>query len=167
MPEGEFTSLQKRFLITTKFHPGDKVRIDAMTGDSVHHAWAEVIVPQPPMPIVRVDTATVPVNEYDNYYTNRLRYRITFSDRTDNTRNYYRLVLDRRNTIYATIFSPELKDTILTSQNFRMLSREDVVLTDGHPSMSGNDNDLFEQAENIYGVFDNSRFAGQSYTMRS
>ena len=165
MPEGEFTSLQKRFLITTKFHPGDKVRIDAMTGDSVHHAWAEVIVPQPPMPIVRVDTATVPVNEYDNYYTNRLRYRITFSDRTDNTRNYYRLVLDRRNTIYATIFSPELKDTILTSQNFRMLSREDVVLTDGHPSMSGNDNDLFEQAENIYGVFDNSRFAGQSYTM--
>ena len=44
-----------------------------------------------------------------------------------------------------------------------MLSREDVVLTDGHPSMSGNDNDLFEQAENIYGVFDNSRFAGQSY----
>ena len=48
MPEGEFTSLQKRFLITTKFHPGDKVRIDAMTRDSVHHPWAEVIVPQPP-----------------------------------------------------------------------------------------------------------------------
>ena len=59
MPEGEFTSLQKRFLITTKFHPGDKVRIDAMTGDSVHHAWAEVIVPQPPMPIVRVDTTII------------------------------------------------------------------------------------------------------------
>ncbi|WP_455586264.1 DUF4249 domain-containing protein [Bacteroides sp.] len=163
--DGDFISFQKRFLITTKFHPGDKVRIDAKTGDGAHHAWAEVTVPQPPMPIERVDTATVMVNEYDNYYTERLRYRITFSDRPGET-NYYRLVLERHSTIHANITSrPEVLDTVLTRQDFRMLSREDVVLTDGHPTLSGNDSDLFEQAENIYGVFDDSRFSGQSYTM--
>lgn len=160
----DFISLQKRFLITTKFRPGDKVRIDAWTGDGEYHAWAEVTVPQPPMPIERVDTATALVNEYDSYYTNRLRYRITFSDRP-NEANYYRLILDQRSTIYATITSPSIRDTVLTWQNFKMLAREDMVLTDGHPTLSGNDNDLFEQAENIYGVFDDNRFAGQSYTM--
>lgn len=160
----DFISTQKRFLITTKFHPGDKVRIDARTGDGAYHAWAEVTVPQPPMPIEQVDTATALVNEYDNYYTNRLRYRITFSDRPNET-NYYRLILDRRSTVYATITSPSARDTVLTMQNFKMLAREDMVLTDGRPSLSGNDNDMFEQPENIYGVFDDSRFSGQSYTM--
>ena len=63
IPTGDFVSLQKRFLITTKFHPGDKVRIDARTGDGEFHAWAEVVVPQPPMPIEKVDTATALVRE--------------------------------------------------------------------------------------------------------
>mgnify|MGYP002458836208 CR=1 FL=1 len=45
IPTGDFVSLQKRFLITTKFHPGDKVRIDARTEDGEFHAWAEVVVP--------------------------------------------------------------------------------------------------------------------------
>lgn len=161
---GDIISHQKRFPITTKFNPGDRVRIDAITRDGIHHAWAEVMVPPPPLPIERVDTATVLVNEYDNYYIKRLRYRITFSDRPGGS-HYYRLILDRISHTYATIYSPEIKDTVIVSRNFRMLTREDVVLTDGHPSMTGNDNEMFEQAENIYGVFDNSRFAGQSYTM--
>lgn len=162
--EGNFISFQKRFLLTTKFNPGDKVRIDAIAGDGAQHAWAEVTVPQPPLPIVRVDTATVSVNEYDNYYTDRLRYRITITDRPGGV-HYYRLVLDRISYLYAHIYSQPARDTVVVSRNFQMLSREDVVLTDGHPSFSANDNDMLEQAENIYGVFDNSRFAGQSYTM--
>lgn len=162
--DGESISHQKRFPITTKFNPGDRVRIDAATGGGTHHAWAEVMVPQPPLPIERVDTATVPVNVHDNYYSNRLRYRITFSDRPGGT-HYYRFILDRISHVYATLYTPEIKDTVIVNRNFRMLSREDVVLTDGHPSMTGNDNEMFDQAENIYGVFDNSRFAGQSYTM--
>lgn len=172
IPTGDFVSLQKRFLITTKFHPGDKVRIDARTEDGEFHAWAEVVVPQPPIPIEKVDTATALVCEYGNYYNRLLRYRITFSDRPDE-RNYYRLVLERRYTLYATMYrrgtisgSLALKDTVLTQQNFRMLPREDVVLTDGHPTTSEDDeNGMFEQAQNTYGVFDDSRFSGQSYTM--
>lgn len=162
--DGDFVSSQKCFPITTKFNPGDKVRIDAVTGDGTHHAWAEVTVPQPPLPIERVDTATVPVNDYNNHYSNCLRYRITFSDRPGGT-HYYRFILDRISHTYATLYTPEAKDTVIVSRNFRMLTREDVVLTDGHPSFSANDNEISEQAENIYGVFDNSRFAGQSYTM--
>ena len=69
----------------------------------------------------------------------------------------------RRGTISGSL---ALKDTVLTQQNFRMLPREDVVLTDGHPTTSEDDeNGMFEQAQNTYGVFDDSRFSGQSYTM--
>lgn len=164
IPDGDFVSYQKRFLLTTKFHPGDKVRIDAKTGDGEYHAWAEVTVPRPPIAIERVDTATVRVSEYDNYYTTRLRYRITIADRPGE-KNFYRLILERRATLHATITSPEFRDTVVTKQNFKMLSREDMVLTDGNPSMSDNDSNMFEQPQNIYGVFDDSRFSGQSYTM--
>lgn len=162
--DGDFISYQKRFLITTKFNPGDRVRIDAATEDGAYHAWAEVVVPQPPLPIERVDTATVPIHEFENYYSDRLRYRITFSDRPGGT-HYYRLILDRISYTYGTVYSPEIKDTVAIRRDFQMYSREDVVLTDGHPSLSDNDNELSEQTDNIYGVFDNSRFAGQSYTL--
>ena len=46
-----------RFYINSAFHPGDVVRIDAMTDDGEHHAWAEVTVPQPIGKIEKVDTA--------------------------------------------------------------------------------------------------------------
>lgn len=171
IPTGDLVSLQKRFLITTRFHPGDKVRIDARTGDGEFHAWAEVVVPQPPMPIEKVDTATAFISEFGKQTSQLLRYRVTFSDRPDE-KNYYRFILERRFTMYATIdkhgttTGPAKIDTVLTKQNFQMISREDVVLTDGHPTTSeDNENGMFEQAQNTYGVFDDSRFSGQSYTM--
>lgn len=48
-----------RFYINSAFHPGDVVRIDAMTDDGEHHAWAEVTVPQPIGKIEKVDTASI------------------------------------------------------------------------------------------------------------
>lgn len=164
---GEFINVQKRFLITTKFHPGETVRIDAQTDDGAYHAWAELIVPQPPAAIQKVDTITARISDYENHFTNLLRYRITFSD-SPGEKNYYRLVLERQATLYARIYEDwhHYRDTVLTRQNTKMISREDIVLTDGHPSMSEDDNNgLYEYADNIYGVFDDSRFAGQSYTM--
>ena len=39
------------------------------------------------------------------------------------------------------------------------ISREDVVLTDGQPTNSDDeDNGMFDAVKNIYGVFDDSRF---------
>lgn len=162
---GNLTDNQKRFLITSKFNPGDKVRIDARTGDGVHHAWAEVIVPPAPLPIEKIDTITARVNEFDNFYTTRMRYRITFADRPGNDTHYYRIAIDQRATLYAYIPYFEPVDTIMYLQNLNMISREDMVLTDGNPSIGDNGNGLSEQADNIHGVFDNNRFKGQSYTM--
>ena len=48
-----------RFYINSAFHPGDVVRIDAMTDDGEHHAWTEVTVPQPIGKIEKVDTASI------------------------------------------------------------------------------------------------------------
>lgn len=163
-PTGDFRDTQKRFRITSKFNPGDKVRIDARTGDGVHHAWAEVTVPQPPLPITQVDTVTIPVNIYDNYYENKLRFRITFADHPGE-KNFYRLVLERRACLEATLDGRIPKDTLVMKQNYKIITREDMVLTDGHPSMSDNDNSMFDQPLNIYGIFDDSRISGQTYTM--
>ncbi len=154
---------QKKFLITHKFNAGETVRIDAKTNDGIHHAWAEVIVPQAPNLIEKIDTATVPYHLYDSYYESKLRFRITFTDRV-NEKNYYRFILDRKSILHAYL-PDEKKDTIVMVHNYSMAVREDMVLTDGHPSISDNDNDMFEQANNIYGVFDDNRIYDQTYTM--
>ena len=52
---------QCRFGITSRFTPGDAVRIDAITDDGQYHAWTEINVPQRPFEIENVDTVTVPL----------------------------------------------------------------------------------------------------------
>ena len=52
---------QKRYLITTKFNPGDLVRIEARTTDGKHHAWIDETALKPPLPTEKLDTATVTV----------------------------------------------------------------------------------------------------------
>ena len=59
--------MQCRFHISSKFTPGDVVRIDALTDDGQYHAWAEVTVPQRPHEIADIDTVTIPMTKY--YYT--------------------------------------------------------------------------------------------------
>ena len=53
-----------------------------------------------------------------------------------------------------------------TTHRYHFISREDVVLTDGQPTTSDDeDNGMFDTVKNIYGVFDDSRFKNTSYTM--
>ena len=53
-----------------------------------------------------------------------------------------------------------------TTHRYHFISREDVVLTDGQPTNSDDeDNGMFDTVKNIYGVFDDSRFKNTSYTM--
>lgn len=151
----------KRFRITTAFHPGDKVRIDATTADGSHHAWAEVVVPQP-IAIEKWDTATVFLKR-GIYSVSHLRYKITFTDRPKED-NYYRLVANHQTNLYEPLGEGKEK-IVSTTWSTGMVSREDVVLTDGHPSTSDEDTGLFEKEDNIYGVFDDNRFRDSSYTM--
>lgn len=163
LPSKEEGDMQSHFDITSKFSPGDIVRIDAITDDGKYHAWAEVIVPKPLEKIEKIDTLTVPFLRY-GYTSDYLRYKITFSDRP-NEKNYYRLIVDERIGTFE--LNDETGELIAkTTHNYQYIDREDIVLTDGHPS-SGDDenNSMFDTPQNIYGIFDDSRFRNTSYTM--
>ena len=151
------------FIKAECFSPGDVVRIDALTDDGQYHAWAEVTVPQRPHEITDIDTVTVPLTQY--YYTqNYLRYKINIKDRP-NENNFYRLIMDKQMTVKD--YNNEIGEYVTqTTHRYHFISREDVVLTDGQPTNSDDeDNGMFDTVKNIYGVFDDSRFKNTSYTM--
>lgn len=155
--------MQCRFHISSKFTPGDVVRIDALTDDGQYHAWTEVTVPQRPHEIADIDTVTIPMTKY--YYTqNFLRYKINIKDRP-NEDNYYRLIMDKQMTVKD--YNEETGEFVSrTIHRYHFISREDIVLTDGQPTNSDDeDNGMFDTVKNIYGVFDDSRFKNTSYTM--
>lgn len=163
-PETDFYT-QCRFRITSRFSPGDVVRIDATTEDGEHHAWAEVTVPPRPLEIENIDTLTVPLTQ-NGYTTEYLRYRITLKDRPGET-NYYRIVVDKQTTLWNYNHEEGGDERVYsTKHSYNFIGREDVVLTDGQPTTGDDeDNGLFDVAKNIYGVFDDSRFKDTSYTM--
>lgn len=151
-----------QYIITSTFKPGDVVRIDAMTADGQHHAWAEELIPQPIEPIEKVDTATKHVTNY-NYMQKLMQYKIKFRDRP-NERNYYRLQVEEYTVEQRK--TEEGKDTTVIFRTYNVVNREDVVLTDGQPTTNADTNNgLFDVAENIYNVFDDARFTDTSYTM--
>ena len=142
---------QCRFGITSRFTPGDAVRIDAITDDGQYHAWTEINVPQRPFEIENVDTVTVPLAQ-SGYTTEYLRYRITINDRPNET-NYYRIVIDKQTTLWGYNHEEGGDDYIYwTKHSYNFIGREDVVLTDGQPTTGDDeDNGLFDTAKNIYG----------------
>lgn len=151
-----------QYRLTSHFNPGDQVRIDAVTADGRHHAWAEDVVPQPIGSIERVDTATKQVARY-NESVKMMQYKITFKDRPDE-KNYYRLMLETHTVEQQKTESG--KDSTVFQLSYNCLNREDVVLTDGRPITSEEaDNAFFDVIENKYNVFDDSRFTNSAYTM--
>lgn len=153
---------QCRLRIKGPFAPGDVVRLDALTGDGAYHAWAEAIVPQRPKEIEKIDTFSVSIKKM-NYTKNYLCYKITIQDRPRED-NFYRLVIDKRTTV--SYYNEDNQHVIQTLHDYSFIDREDVVLTDGHPTTEEDeDNGLFDTVKNIYGVFDDSRFRNTSYTL--
>ncbi len=153
---------QCRFRITGKLTPGDIVQLDALTDDGAYHAWAETTVPQRPEEIESIDTFRVS-NKQTGYSKDYLCYKITIKDRPGET-NFYRLVMDKRITV--NYYDDDTHYTVQTLHDYSFIDREDVVLTDGHPTTQDDeDNGMFDTVKNIYGVFDDSRFRNTSYTM--
>lgn len=155
--------LQCSFSMSSKFMPGDVIRLDALTDDGQYHAWAEVTVPRRPDNIEKVDTLTIPFMQ-SGYAQKNLKCKITFKDLTDED-NYYRIVMDTR--VMQTRLNEDKEVIAVQSwHNYYFISREDIVLTDGQPS-TGDDanNGMFDIVENKYGVFNDSRFKNSSYTM--
>lgn len=155
---------QSTYLITSAFHPGDVIRIDAKAdaNGNTYNAWAEIIVPQRPQ-IVSVDTCSIMLKT-SNGFKNHMRYKIRIKDR-ENEANFYRIILEQQTSLNVTQYYNN-KDTTTISKSYYMVTREDVVLTDGHPMTSDDeDNGLFEETRNIYNVFDDGRFTNKEYTM--
>lgn len=163
LPVEPETPPQCRFSLNEAFSPGDVIRLDALTDDGKHHAWAEVTVPQRLEAIEKIDTLTIPYGQ-SGYSTIHLRHKITFKD-IPGEDNYYRLIMDTRVTQKR---MNENKEVIATQswRNYNFISWEDVVLTDGQPS-TGDDreNSMFDTPQNVYGVFNDSRFKNSTYTM--
>ena len=148
--------------ITTRFQPGDVVRIDAYTTDGEHHAWMQETVPYP-VDIEQVDTSQVAVVPKPYYLTTKsLRVKVRFKDRVGE-KNYYRIVLEQRHQVRGqsagTPMSAELKE-------YSYWPWDDIALTDGRPATSEElDADIFERVTNYYGVFDDSWFRDNEYTL--
>lgn len=158
LPLDEDEAKQCRFTITSKFNADDVVRIDAFTDDGKYHAWAEATVPKRLEKIDNIDTLTVPMKSY-GMTSNYLRCKITFRDHP-NENNYYRLIVNKRSTLTDYDGSTRIKN------NYMIIDREDIVLTDGHPTTSEDeDNGMFDPVKNVYSVFDDSRFKDSPYTM--
>ncbi|NDV84097.1 DUF4249 domain-containing protein [Bacteroides sp. 51] len=148
--------------ITTRFQPGDVVRIDAYTTDGEYHAWIQETVPHP-VEIQQIDTSQVVVMPKPFYaYDKSLRVKVRFKDEVDK-KNYYRIVLEQRHHVKGGSagmpMSADLKD-------YTYWPWEDIALTDGRPATSEELNaDIFERVTNIYGVFDDSWFQNNEYIL--
>lgn len=155
---------QKRYIPRCRFKPGDKVRIEAKTGDGKHHIWAEETVPYPTN-IIQVDTTDIPltINDMNNYYK-KLLIKVKFRDRPGE-KNFYRIALDQYMDVKG-ITNDGGKDTIVSVLTKKFWSWNDMVLTEGRPASTEElENDLFERVENKYGVFDDSMITDSEYTM--
>lgn len=150
--------------ITTRFRPGDVVRIDARTGDGRHHAWTEETLPHP-VAIEQVDTSQVLVPPKPYYYSTHrnMRFRIRFTD-PPGRKNYYRILLEQRYTVRGTTTEGIPVSTV--HKEFGYWPWEDLALTAGRPATSEElDAELFERETNLYGVFNDSWFKDNAYTL--
>lgn len=167
---------QCTFKLSGTFRPGDLVRIDARTADGLHHAWAEVTVPQRMTQALQVETANASLRRH-GAVQEFLCYKITLND-IPNEKNFYRLIVDKqtkwfsrfeeRNLLHLENETLQGNKKILTEtyHDYQYIFREDVVLTDGHPqSDAEEENGMFDNASNAYGVFDDSRFENSPYTL--
>lgn len=150
-----------KYTTNARFLPDDIIKIEARSNDGQYHAWAEVIVPHP-IQIEKVDTTIYLKNYYMSSTSKFLRIKTTFTDNKQG-RNYYRIAMCYKYA-YHTISPITSNDTIIHKTEYNSLFvNEDIVLTDGTPTMD-DDNSIFTPIINNYGVFDNSRING-SYTM--
>ncbi len=146
-----------------KFKPDDIIKIDVTANDGEYHAWAEDIVPHP----INIEKAETSIfTKQTSYWASLEKYlkaKTTFTDNQQGV-NYYRISMDFDFTI-ETISPYTHKDTIIYRKGASdLIVDEDIVLTDGQPSVNDDDNDVFNPIYNEYGVFDNSRING-TYTM--
>ena len=85
----------RRYLITTPFCPGDRVRIDVTSSDGMHHAYVEETVPQPVSAITDIKAELVKGHKFLSEFgyidetADAFELKLTFADNPDRT-DFYR-----------------------------------------------------------------------------
>lgn len=165
--ETEYDNRVKTYRLRSRLQSGDRLRLEAVAEEGRYHATGEVTVPQPPEAI-QVDTFPARIKQYGSYDPAR-RFRITVHDPAG-ADNYYRLAIAYTNRFDGTNWAGR-DTTIYVHREAEIINREDVVLTDGRPGSTDPDdadeNDVMgNYIENLYNVFNDSRFSGTSYDLR-
>lgn len=177
----------KKYRLTSTLHPGDNIRLEATAENGKYHASAEVTVPQP-IESLHVDTCLAYLREYSGKTLYR-QYKITLQDRP-NEKNYYRLDIWNDRSYYCkwkeyledendSLIKVEDEDgswhwasiprdtTILAPRQNEIINREDVILTDGHPSnYDDEENELFPTINNKYNIFNDNTFRNSYATLK-
>lgn len=151
--------------VKTKFIPGDKVRIEATTKDGKYHVWSETTVPFKPE-IIHIDTTSVKIKEYydSSFYEDYYQFKITIKDDSKEKR-YYRLISENTFTYEVNLVESQ-KDTVIAFKRYAYIAREDIALNEGRPGAPvETDLEFFMPSINLYGIFDNTYFKDNQYTL--
>ena len=159
----------RRYLITTTFHPGDRVRIEVATTDGKRQAFVEETVPQPVGGIKGVKAQLVEEHKFLSEYgytdetADAFELRLTFADNRGST-DFYRLaaplVMALREHYYV---DPEGDynedvDSIVVPVTFDCT--QDPILMEGNTIKPSSDLDMptVGNVINRYGVFTDKLF---------
>jgi len=151
-----------RYKTGVELKPDDVVKVEARTDDGRYHAWSEVTVPQR-ISIEKIDTASYLKDSWWNDVDKFVRVKTTFTDDGRQV-NYYQLAITIDTEIEAKSKTTSADTIVYLPTRLPLFINEDIVLTDGRPSMENDDNDILPPVENLWGIFDNSRING-TYTM--
>ena len=153
--------------LNSQFSPGDVLRLEAVAENGKYRAWAEVTVPYP-LKEIQVDTCLTTIKSQGAYSPHR-RFDISLQDPAGQP-NYYRLSIQYDNTVTGTNLAGR-DSTAHIHTEASLINREDVILTDGRPTSTDQEDsdngDMFgNYIDNRYNVFPDSRFQGTGCTLK-
>lgn len=155
--------------VKSKFHTGDKVRIEASTQNGTYRAKAETSI-QPPLQIVKVDTSYVSLREHGSWvggepwYNNYLRLNIQLKQPVPEVVNAnYRLEIRQ---VYYSHEWYDARDTLSVDTTYNYSYIFDTALMNGKPGQSIDEGvALIQKWNNNFGLFKSNYFKEGAYTL--
>lgn len=159
----------RRYLITTPFRPGDRVRIEVATTDGNHHAYVEETVPQPVGGIKGVKAQLVEEHKFLSEYgyadetADAFELRLTFADNRGTT-DFYRLAAPlvgaMREHRYVGPDGEYMEDIDSVTVPVTFDCTQDPILMEGNTIKPSSDLDMptVGNVINRYGVFTDKLF---------
>ena len=170
---------QGYYEFSARFSPGDLVRIEVLTADGAHMAFAEEYVPRPAEledvapRLIEGYTSYEAYNEYGAYLqqVDAYQLRLRINDASE-TPDYYRLHTNWHiHHYFAQQYPWRGEEWEVNEQDYRQEGRfdgnQDPIFMEGHTITSGGDFDFpsLGHIENKQGVFSDRLFNGKEATV--